>query len=190
MNFTIENIDELLLENLFLFKNNQENLIKLLQNVKLIPKERFCEVCGRSMPINVNQSLSDKYFFNCSKCKKKVSHRKGTFFEGSKLSLWTIFALMYLEVSDIYMSYEILKKQLQIGSTSTICDWKNYIREIFTEYFCLHSELIGGNDVIVQIDESQICKRKYHRGRVLVNQNIWLVGGIDSNGKIFKFSRK
>ena len=54
------------------------------------------------------------------------------------------------------------------------------------EYFNLYRVRIGGEDVVVQIGESNICKRKYHRGRVLENQNVWIVGGIDENNNMFQ----
>ncbi|KII72209.1 hypothetical protein RF11_03745 [Thelohanellus kitauei] len=37
----------------------------------------------------------------------------------------------------------------------------------------------------VQIDESLLCKRKYTVGRILANQDLWIVGGIDEAGQIF-----
>ena len=47
------------------------------------------------------------------------------------------------------------------------------------------SPQIGGNDVVVQIDESHIFTRKYHRGRDLVSEQFWTFGGIDDDGNIF-----
>ena len=35
--------------------------------------------------------------------------------------------------------------------------------------------LIGGQDCIVEIDENLFIKRKFHQGRVLANQNRWLL---------------
>ena len=84
------------------------------------------------------------------------------------------------------MNYDTIMRQLKIGSRETVCNWTNYVREIYGEYFNLESPSIGGSGIIVQIDESQVCKRKYHRGRVLVNQNVWVVGGIDEDGNIFQ----
>ena len=37
----------------------------------------------------------------------------------------------------------------------------------------------------MQIDESLICKRKNNVGRLLRNQQTWIVGGVDSNGNVF-----
>ena len=42
---------------------------------------------------------------------------------------------------------------------------------------------IGGVDVIVQVDESVMSKRKYHVGRMV--KEVWVFGGIDQHGKAF-----
>ena len=159
--------------------------ICFLQNLGLIPKERLCQKCNTMIGLKKDNVL-DGYSFKCNTCRTRLSIRGGTFFEGSKLLLWQIFLLMYLDVFDIQMSYSMLMKQLQIGSRETIVNWKNYVKEIYIEYFNLHRVTVGGINVIVQIDESNICKRKYHRGRVLVNQNVWIVGGIDENSNMFQ----
>ena len=175
----------MLLEDLFSLKTQITKLIFLLQTLMLLPKQRICEKCKDTMYIKKEATIDD-YIFKCALCRRKISLRRGTFFEGSKLTLWQIFALIYVDIFDIYMSYEQLERQFHISSHSTTCDWQNFIREVYLDYFNTHRERIGGPGIIVQIDESQICKRKYHRGRVLVNQNVWIVGGIDSNGNIFQ----
>jgi len=43
------------------------------------------------------------------------------------------------------------------------------------------SELIGGEGVVVEIDESKFGKRKYHRGRHVEGQ--WVFGGIERENK-------
>ena len=35
--------------------------------------------------------------------------------------------------------------------------------------------MIGGEGIIVEIDESKFGKRKYHRGRII--DGVWVVGG-------------
>ena len=41
-----------------------------------------------------------------------------------------------------------------------------------------HPEPIGGEDRVVEIDESLLARRKYNRGRIVKEQ--WIVGGYDA----------
>jgi hypothetical protein len=38
--------------------------------------------------------------------------------------------------------------------------------------------VLGGSSVVVEVDETQIFTRKYHRRRALVSQSVWVVGAI------------
>ena len=80
---------------------------------------------------------------------------------------------------------QILCREATIGSDHTVCDWKNFVRDIYLNYFLNHPTRIGGPGVCVQIDESLICKRKNNVGRLLRNQQTWILGGVDSNGNVF-----
>jgi transposase len=44
---------------------------------------------------------------------------------------------------------------------------------------------IGGPGKIIEVDETQIFSRKYHRGRMLVSESIWFVGAICRSDKKF-----
>lgn len=44
-----------------------------------------------------------------------------------------------------------------------------------------HSEMIGGEGQIVEIDEAKMGKRKYNKGRVIEGQ--WIFGGIERTTK-------
>ena len=62
-------------------------------------------------------------------------------------------------------------------SKATVADWYQYCRELITEEFLtIQSETgkIGGVNEIIQIDETKIGKRKYHKGRRV--EGAWLVG--------------
>ena len=186
MEFSLDNIDNMLLEDLFFLKNDCVKFFHLLQNLGLLPKVKKCDKCLSELYLISQKNKNDLCIFFCSFCKKKCSIRNGTFFEGSHLSLWQVFALMYFNINDINMSNKAICKQLRIGSEHTVVDWMQYIREIYSEYLDNHREKIGSPGLVVQIDESFICRRKYHRGRILVNQSCWIVGGIDNNGNIFQ----
>ena len=91
--------------------------------------------------------------------------------------------LLYYYSNDI-TNQDFLIKEIKVTS-KTIVDWKNFIRDVYCNYFLNYSSKIGGPHIIVQIDESLICKRKYNVGRILANQDQWIVGGIDEIGNIF-----
>jgi len=61
-------------------------------------------------------------------------------------------------------------------SRAIICDYKHYFRQICEGYFALHSAVIGGPGQIVEIDETVITKRKYHRGQLRAEEQ-WFIGG-------------
>jgi transposase-like protein len=57
-------------------------------------------------------------------------------------------------------------------------------REVILEYVGTRSEKIGGIGKVVEIDESKLGKRKYHRGRFVRGQ--WVFGGVErGSGKTF-----
>jgi hypothetical protein len=68
-------------------------------------------------------------------------------------------------------------------SKTTITTWL----KSFNQLLCWDMQelgedaMIGGQDIVVQIDESKFGKRKYHRGH-RVNGH-WVVGGIEMTGE-------
>jgi len=70
-------------------------------------------------------------------------------------------------------------------SRPTLVDWQNFIRDVFVERFLEETIVVGGPGMNVQIDETHIVDRKYHRGRNLANQQTWLLGGVDEKGEVF-----
>ena len=62
----------------------------------------------------------------------------------------------------------------------TSVDWRSFCSEV-TENWYQNQQAIGGNGVVVEIDESLIAKHKYGRGRPL--SQIWVFGGIERVSK-------
>lgn len=59
----------------------------------------------------------------------------------------------------------------------TAVDWNNFCREVVV-FSSFQTQLqIGGHGIIVEIDESKIGKRKYHRGHPVEGQ--WVFGGVE-----------
>ena len=122
----------------------------------------------------------DGYFWECSdkKCCKKVSIRSGSWFHGYNLTLKQILCITYFWIYKV--DQEFVKQELSI-SNQKIVNWYNYCREVCVSIPEKDSELIGGEGVVVEIDESKFRKRKYHKGRHVEGQ--WGFGGIERESK-------
>jgi transposase-like protein len=52
-----------------------------------------------------------------------------------------------------------------------------FFRELVVNTLEEDSQMIGGRDIIVEVDESLFGKRKYNRGRIV--NGVWVFGGIE-----------
>lgn len=62
-------------------------------------------------------------------------------------------------------------------------DWYSYCRQVCFIVVANQDICIGGPGLHVEIDESHLWKRKYQRGRILANQDIWIFGGVCRESK-------
>ena len=117
----------------------------------------------------------DGFCWRCSnkKCKKKVSIHAGSWFEGHNLTLEQIILITYFRVYGV--DQEFVKNELGI-SNQTIVDWYNFSREVCSCILEKDNEKVGGPGIVVEIDESKLSKRKYHRGHhdiMLKDSGFW-----------------
>ena len=111
-------------------------------------------------------------------CTFQISDRKGTFLEKTKLASWQVlhFTNAWLDKS---FSQDHVMTNLGI-SNSTVVDWNRFCFEVVAVWY-ENQESVGGDQVIVEIDETLFVKRKYNRGRIL--KEVWLFGGIERTSK-------
>ncbi|EFO93348.1 hypothetical protein CRE_24780 [Caenorhabditis remanei] len=107
--------------------------------------------------------------------KAKTVHRSPSsmvvFFKNTKLTLTQATKVMVMW-SCQYTSSQISK---EVGiSERTTCDWRNFLREICQKTESTYGK-IGGNDHIVEIDETNLHSRKYGVGKG-TNED-WIFGG-------------
>ena len=156
----------------FFEKLNSLNLINFLQENHLVAREIEC-LCGHICRIQ-KYNIRDQYIFRCSSCKKTKSIRSNTFFSNSKLAISTIIQLIFFWVSEIPVT--MAAKFANVSNKSAI-QWYSFCRDICSYKMANLTQLLGGENIIVEIDESLMFKRKNNLGRVI--QQHWIFGMYD-----------
>ena len=152
--------------------------VEFCQRIGLLhvsPKET-CTQGHNNWYLGSSSRSLDKCQWRCRSCKSTRTLRDGTFFSHSRLELQQILDLM-LYWSQGVDSQKFIRRNCKILSSATIVDWRNFMRDLCSEYFIRNPATIGGTGHVVEIDESAWTKRKYNRGRLVKNQ--WVFGGID-----------
>jgi transposase-like protein len=169
---------------------NPEYTLKWLKDENIISSTRKCSVCDMDMKWTKTHDRSDGYKWECRRKIKKKQHknessiREKSWFEKSNMTIPEVLKLTYWWCADL--SAKQISKQLKLGS-STIVDWCSFCREVCEEVTLRNNDPIGGQGVRVQIDESKVGKRKYHRGHFVEGQ--WVFGGIEEDSrKSFMFA--
>lgn len=151
----------------------------LLQSDALY-RQRTCVACRFEMAL---MGTRDSWRCENRACRKQVSIRSNSFFSKSKLPCSKILAMAYLWVhrsktTDICTMIEL--------SPNTVCAYQAYFRQLVCGHLMADDGIIGGEETIVEIDESKLGsashplilgKRKYNRGHPV--EGVWVVGGIE-----------
>lgn len=120
--------------------------------------------------------MINRMVFRCGgkDCRKEASLRRHTFFHGSALSCSSILRLAYLWLADVpFHSVVLLRKH----SPNTVSSFFSYFRQLVTSSLLEDDCIIGGDNIIVEIDETKMGKRKYNRGHHV--DGVWVVGGVE-----------
>lgn len=156
---------------------DENKAIGYLFEKKAIINIEKCTSCNSKM----NYYLESRRFRCISyKCRKSISIFKGTIFYKSKLPINKI----------LHIIYEYLKKTPRNSvvatlniSPITVTYYYKLIREVISKNTIknLENDMIGGENSIVELDESLFCKRKYNKGHKV--DGVWVLGGIDRGTK-------
>jgi transposase-like protein len=120
-------------------------------------------------------SLQGK-LIRCTKdgCRKAISLYKHSFFAGSKLKINETLELAYYWVCGCSRTAALM---ISGHSPNTVTDFYEYFRQLVASSLEESDDLIGGPNIIVEIDESKFGKRKYNRGHRI--DGAWVFGGIE-----------
>ena len=150
--------------------------IEYLVEQRVLEIPAFCPFpnCGGRMTL---KDPAKPYLYRCTrkgKCGRTLSILRDTFFGNTKLSSDVVLFYAYLWL--VQVPAVSIRAILHLSS-KTVTDWGTHLRTLVTwdiENLDLAQAPIGGEGIIVEIDESKFGKRKFNRGHRV--EGIWWLG--------------
>jgi hypothetical protein len=138
--------------------------------------ETVCRTCGKIMRLVEKTRQKCRYDWICDRpCRNHATVSSGTLLEHAKLSYVKVLEL----ILNWYFHIPVTKAAGTVGvSKETACHWYQLCRDVCHAVVTKENIAIGGPGLHVVIDESHVCRRKYHRGRLLASEAVWIFGGI------------
>lgn len=138
----------------------------------IISQTMLCTICGHSVVANV---IRESYRHRCRDSRQvEVSIWKHTFFSWVKIGPSQVLRLAYLWLCGCsHTTMETITGH----SNTTITTFMSHFRQILENSIPESACVIGGEDIIVEIDECKIAKRKFNRGHFV--EGAWVVGGVE-----------
>lgn len=160
---------------------DEDSCIRFLNEHHVFYEVLSCPSCADQM------SVGNDGRFRCRRrnCGVNRSKRIHTFFYGSRLSCSMI----------MHLAYHWLNKSTQTqtmnatGCTSkTVTAFYSHFRSLVSTMLDEDNSKIGGEGIIVEIDETKMGKRKYHRGHRV--DGVWLLVGVELTEQRRSFVRR
>ena len=159
---------------------NDDDIIEYARQHRMLLREKRCWKCKKmcSFDSKVNAFRCQK---TCKgkKCNYYLSLHKNTFFEQAQLSVKQVllfsryFCYGNFSVSNVKFSMRL--------SSKTAVDWNSFCREVAINLCMDNNEMLGGKDVVVEVDEAKFGKRKGHKGRKI--EGVWVFGAFERESK-------
>lgn len=118
----------------------------------------------------------EKRTYRCSRdtCKYHISLFKNSLFYRHRIPCCRILQLAYYWLSGMKSTTAVTLSGL---TKNTIASYYQIFRDLVATSMDVEDCQIGGEGVIVEIDETKMGKRKYNRGHRV--EGVWVVGGVE-----------
>lgn len=143
-----------------------------LIDIGIVRLDTVCGECGATVRANISR---ESFRHKCHESKSvEVSIWKGTFFSRVRIGPHNVLRLAYLWISGC--SHGVLET-ITGHSKATVTSFMRHFRQLLENSIPESSCVIGGEGIIVEIDECKIAKRKFNRGHFV--EGAWVVGGVE-----------
>jgi transposase-like protein len=140
---------------------DEQECIKFLIEKEIIYKIENCEICN-------SEIYQDKKVYRCrnKECKKAVSIYTNSFFAQNHITCTDILLLGYYWICKArYTTISMITRH----SARTITKYTNIFRDLVISTLTEDDLIVGGRNIIVEIDESKFKKL----------ESWWVVGGVE-----------
>ena len=177
------NFDHLSLFHLYPIFSDQHYAEEFCRQADILGDDSFCPFCNIRFSVRQCKSRPLGRILFCTNCKRKFSILFGSIFKNHNIPIHKIVAMIYFW--GLELNQNVTAQLLEV-SPNAVSHYFGLLREACKMYNEMTHEVLGGPNLSVEIDETQIAKHKYHRGRILKGSDIWIFGGIcRENGHIF-----
>lgn len=150
----------------------EKSAVAFFQEKGILPAKRICPR-GHVMKLYFGERI--QWSCNLRSCRAKVNMRIGNWFQGSRLPFLTSIRFIYYWTQKLTTT-DWCHRHLSMANSTTV-EWNNYLREVCAAAVELQStRKIGGENLVVEVDESVFPKRKNYDGHPFPQQCIF--GGI------------
>jgi transposase-like protein len=152
--------------------SNEEAAIKYLLEQRVLYLKTICE-CG-------GKAIRHGKQYRCTKktCRRAIFVFKDSFFANGRLKINESMLIGYLWLCN---STHTSIRTMTGHSSNTITDYLRHFRQLAASSLDEEDDLVGGQGIIVEVDESKFGKRKYHRGHRV--EGAWVIGGVERTEK-------
>ncbi|KAI4463234.1 isxo2-like transposase domain [Holotrichia oblita] len=171
---------------LYIKERRNKKGLELFQHFKIIPRWDNlpnCPRCNGQLRKYVDRSQTVGWGLRCA-ANHRFQPTKNTFLE--RLQLKTFGADIIIGAMWSVLRKYPQKDVIKDHRTHTAVEWFNFFRDVMTKIAWYEYVSIGGPDDVVEVDESHLFKRKDNRGRVLMWDHVWVLGGVSrTTGRVF-----
>lgn len=148
-----------------------ESALGYLVAHEIVKNDIMCEFCGKLVVANRSRRT---YTHRCSDGLVEISMFRDTFFTELRVPLNDVLKFAYYWLAGLTSTMLLTVCGFSRTTTSRLITRLSDLVACNNSY---HDNHIGGEGIVVEIDESKLARRKYNRGHNV--EGVWVIGGVE-----------